>query len=359
MRTFWYVLLAIACFGILIAVHELGHFLAARACGVKVLEFALGMGPALWKHQTKSGTQVSLRCLPIGGFCAMEGEDEASDDPGAFQNAPVWKRLIILAAGAGSNFLLGFLLVAVFFTQIVSVTPPVITGFMEGCPYESPDGLQVGDRFTRINGERIYFSSDVSTYLARGGGETSDIVLIRDGKKIRLEDYPLVPQEYTDEQTGETVMRYGLYFTSQPAGFGNRLKYSWYTTMDFVRLVRLGLTDLITGAAGLRDMSGVVGIVDMVAEVGAEAPSTYDAILNILYLIAFIAVNLAVMNLLPIPALDGGRIFFLLVTSLVQLLFHRKLDPKYEGYVNTAGLVLLMALMVFVLFNDVSKILAR
>ena len=357
MSSFLYILLAILIFGVLIAVHELGHFMAARLCGVRVLEFAMGMGPAIWKRQTKSGTQLSLRCLPIGGYCAMEGEEGTSDDPAAFSNAAPWKRLIILAAGAFMNFLLGFLLVVVCFSQVTAVTTPTITGFMEGCPYQGEDGLLEGDTFYKINGERIYFSDDVNTYLARGGGDTADIVVIRDGKKVRLDDYPMVRREYVDEQTGEKVMKYGLYFGVTETGFAAQMKYSWYTARDFVRMVRLGLTDLITGVVGVKQMTGVVGIVDMIAEVGTESPSTYDALLNIAYLAAFIAVNLAVMNLLPLPALDGGRIFFLLVTLVAERVFRRRIDPKYEGYVNTAGLVMLMGLMVYVMFNDIARII--
>ncbi len=352
-----YILFAILIFGVLIGIHEFGHFVAAKLCGVRVLEFSMGMGPLLWHKDTKSGTQVSLRLLPIGGFCAMEGEDGGSDDPAAFSNAAAWKRLIILAAGACMNFLLGFVLVIVCLSQSAAFIPPTITDFMEGCPYESADGLMVGDTFYKINGERIYFSSDVATYLARGrGGGDADIVLIRDGHKIRLNDYPMTLREYTDPDTGEKVMRYGLYFAAQEAGPLATLKYSWYSTLDFVRMVRLGLTDLVTGAASVKEMSGVVGVVDMMAEVGTSSPTVADGILNVVYLAAFIAVNLAVMNLLPIPALDGGRIFFLLVTSIAEKLLGHKIDPKYEGYVNTAGLVLLMGLMVYVMFNDIARI---
>ncbi len=357
MSTALYILLAILIFGVLIAIHELGHFLTARLCGVRVLEFSLGMGPAIWKRETRSGTQLSLRALPIGGFCAMEGEEGESDDPAAFSNAAAWKKLIILAAGSFMNFLLGLALVIVCFSQVTAITTPTITGFMDGCPYQGEDGLMLGDRFYRINGERIYFSDDVGTYLARSGKDTADIVLIRDGHKVRLEDYPIVPREYIDEQTGQPVMKYGLYFADKETGFGAQMKYAWYTALDFVRMVRLGLADLITGAVGVKQMTGVVGIVDMMAEVGTSSPTVYDGLLNIAYLAAFIAVNLAVMNLLPLPALDGGRIFFLLVTTIAQRVFRRRIDPKYEGYVNTAGLVALMALMVYVMFNDVARII--
>ena len=358
MTTILYILLAILIFGVLIGIHEWGHFLAARACGVRVLEFSLGMGPRLWHRLDKKGTEVSLRAFPIGGFCAMEGEDEDSRDPMAFNNAAPWKRLLILVAGAAMNFLMGLVLILLVFSQLSTFTTPAITGFMENCPYEGEDGLMVGDTFYKINGERIYFSSDVSTYLARRTGDTSDITVIRDGKKVTLEDYPMVLRDYIDEETGETVQRYGLYFGVKETGMGARLRYSWYCAMDFVRMVRLGLTDLITGAVGLKQMTGVVGIVDMIADVGTQSPTIVDALLNIAYLTAFIAINLAVMNLLPLPALDGGRVFFLIATWVLERLLRRKIASKYEAYINTAGLVALLGLMVYVMYNDIARIIA-
>ena len=354
-----YILLAILIFGVLIAIHEFGHFIAARLCGVRVLEFAIGMGPTIWHRTSKSGTELSFRCLPIGGFCAMEGEDAGSDDPAAFSNAAVWKRFIILVAGAGMNFLLGFLFILLCYTQLTAFTPPTVTRFMDGCPYEGENGLMAGDTIWKINGERIYLAGDVSIYMARSPDEYMDIVLIRDGQKVRLDHYAMTPREYVDPDTGETVMKYGFYFDDQETGALAKLKYSWYCARDFVRLVRLGLTDLLTGTVAVNQMTGVVGIVDMIADVGTQSPSVYDALLNIFYLSAFIAVNLAVMNLLPLPALDGGRIFFLIITWLLERIFRRRIDPKYEGFVNTAGLVLLMGLMFYVMYNDVARIILR
>ena len=255
------------------------------------------------------------------------------------------------------NFLVGVALIVLCYTQVTSFVTPTITSFAEGCPYESADCLQVGDTFYKINGERVYFTADVSTYLARRTGETSDIVIIRDGEKIALEDTPMLPVEYTDEESGETVLRYGFNFSQMETGFFAHVKYSWYCAMDFVRMVRLGLADLISGAAGIKQMTGVVGIVGMIADVGTSAPTVYDALLNIAYFTAFIAVNLAVMNLLPIPALDGGRVFFLLVTWVLEKLLRRRIAPKYEAYINAAGLAALMGLMVFVMYNDIVRLI--
>ena len=357
MGTFLYILIAILIFGILIGIHEWGHFAAARLCGVTVREFSLGMGPLIWQKEGRDGTQISLRALPIGGYCAMEGEDEGSGDPHAFTNAAPWKRFLILIAGACMNFLLGLILIIVCFSQVGEYTAPTITGFMEGCPYEGEDALMVGDVFWRINGQRIYFTTDVGTYLERRSGDTSDIVVIRDGKKVRLEDYPMTLREYLDEETGETLLRYGLFFGERQTGVAATLRSSWYGAMDFVRMIWIGLEDLVTGVVGIREMTGVVGIVDVIAETGTQSETHYDAFLNIAYLTAFIAINLAVMNLLPLPALDGGRILFLIVTCAAEYFLHRRIDPKYEGYVNTAGLVALMGLMVFVMYNDIARII--
>ena len=349
--TILYVILAIVLFGVLIAVHELGHFAAAKACGVKVEEFAIGMGPVLWKKQGGE-TQYSLRLVPIGGFCAMAGEDESSEDPRAFTNQAAWKRAIILAAGAFMNFLLGLIIVLLLYANAGAFRAPVLAGFMDGCPYESAAGLQTGDKFYRIDGHRIYMQYNVADFLSRGDG-VHDLVIVRDGKKLALNDFTLVPLEYE----GYDTKMYGFYFGYEEATFGKKIEYSWNTAMEFGRMVWMGLGQLVSGEVGVKDLSGPVGIVDLMAETGEQAESASDALYNILYLGAFIAVNLAVMNLLPIPALDGGRIFLLLVTWGIESVTKKKLNPKYEGYIHGAGMVLLLGLMAFVMLNDIIKII--
>ena len=185
-----YIIAAILIFGVLIAVHELGHFLAAKACGVRVNEFSIGMGPALLK-KTKGDTQYSLRLLPIGGFCAMEGEEEDSSDPAALNNQGFWQKLLIFAAGALMNFLAGLIIILVLYAGVKAVNVPVIHGFADGCPLESASGLQVGDRILSIDGERIYTFSDVSLLLGRNKTGDFDLVLRRDGQKLRLENYAM------------------------------------------------------------------------------------------------------------------------------------------------------------------------
>ena len=351
-----YIILAIIAFGVLVAVHEGGHFLSAKAFGVKVNEFALGMGPKILKKQGKE-TLYSLRLLPLGGFCAMEGEDAETGDPRAFTAKPAWQRAIILVAGAAMNYLIGFVLIFCI-APYAYYAEPVIADFMDGCPYESVDGLQVGDRFVSIDGRRIFFADNVSTYLSRTGSDEHSIVLRRDGQRVVLRNYHMSLVEYT-QADGSTEMKYGLYFSPREWGFGANLRYAWYEAMDFVRMIWRSLGDLFTGAVGLRELSGPVGIVSYVNEVETAATSPLEAWFTFFYIFALIAVNLAVMNLLPIPALDGGRVFLLLVTWCIERVTRKKLNPKYEGYIHTAGFVLLMGLMVFVMFNDVVKLILK
>ncbi len=308
------------------------------------------MGPALGKKR-KGETLYALRAIPIGGYCAMAGEDASSEDPRAFTNAALWKRLLILCAGSFMNFLLGLAVVLLLYSNAAAFHAPILSGFMDGCPYEGTEALQVGDRFYRIDGHRIYEYYDVSDFLSRGDG-VYDLVVIRDGKKVALEDFSMVPVEYE----GYENKMYGFYFGTEEATPLVKLQHAWGSCMEFVRMVWQGLEQLFTGKVGIKDMSGPVGIVDLMAETGEQAASTADALYHIFFLGAFIAVNLAIMNMLPIPALDGGRVFLLLVTGLIEALTRKKLDPKYEGYIHAAGMVLLLALMAVVMFNDILRI---
>ena len=349
-----YILIAILIFGVLITVHELGHFVAAKLCGVRVLEFAIGMGPALFKRQ-RGETLYSLRSLPIGGYCAMEGEDDASADPGAFSNQKAWKRIIILVAGATMNFITGFIILLVIIGNL-NVAEPIIMDFYENCPYQGESGLMVGDTFYSIDGHRTYFSSNVNKYLYRGG-EIKDIVVIRDGEKVSLKNYDMTLVEYTMED-GTTELKFGI--TTNIYNYNNtglaRLVNTWHYSLDFVRLVWDGLVDLVSGNVGLRDMSGVVGIVGAINDVGQQAETVRIAARQIAFFTAFISINLAVMNLLPIPAVDGGRLFLLAVMWVFEKIFKRKPDPRYEGYIHAAGFILLMGLMLLVTINDIVKI---
>ena len=349
-----YILAAILVFGVLIAVHELGHFMAAKACGVRVNEFSIGMGPALWKKQ-KGETQYSLRLFPVGGFCAMEGEEEDSDDPTALNNQGFWAKLLIFAAGAAMNFIAGLLIILVLYADAQAFYVPVVAGFADGCPLESADGLQEGDRLLRIDGEKVYVYSDISLLMGLNKTGAFDLQIERNGEVITLRDFTMERREYID-QNGKTYTGYGLYFGAEEATLGRKLSYSWNNAMDFARLVRLSLQMLLTGQAGVKDLSGPVGIVSTMTQVGEQAATTRAAVENIAYLAALIAVNLAVMNLLPLPALDGGKILFLVVNALSMALIKKQIPLKYENYIHFAGLILLLALMALVTFSDVWKL---
>ena len=349
----WYILLAILIFSVLIAVHEFGHFLSAKLCGVRVNEFAIGMGPAVWKKQ-HGETLYAIRCIPFGGFCAMEGEDEASEDKRAFTSQPAWKRIIILCAGSFNNFLLGLMVIFCLYLGAAAFVSPTVAGFIEGCPYEGENGIQIGDRFLKIDGHRIYQYYDVGDFLEKGDG-VYDLVLLRDGKRVKLNDFSMTRRLYE----GQTRELYGFNFGYEEATLAVKIRYSWDTAMEFGRLVWMGLDQLVHGEVGLKEMSGPVGIVDLIAETGEQAETTSDAIYDILYLGAFIAVNLALMNMLPIPALDGGRVFLLIVTVIIEAITRKKLNPKYEGAIHATGMVLLLALMAVIMFNDIFKIIVR
>ena len=345
------IVFSIIIFSFLIFIHEFGHFIAAKLSGVQVNEFAIFMGPTIAKWQ-RGETQYSIRCIPIGGFCAMEGEDEDTDNPRSFQKAAWWKRLIILLAGAAMNFIAGFLLFALVLSPGEGFAQPVIAEVEAGCTVVQEDGLHLGDRIVKINGNRVHISSDATMLFNLQSGETYDLVVERDGQKIELNDYPMELHEFPNAD-GSTSMRFGIRFGYEEKTFGSLVSYTWNTCLSVVQSVRLSLQMLLTGQAGLKDVAGPVGIVQMMNTTAQASATTLDAVLNLLYFGAFIAVNLAVMNLLPIPALDGGRVLALLLTVVIEAITRRKINPKYEGYIHAAGMVVLLGFMAVVMFKDI------
>lgn len=341
------IVFAILLFSLLIFVHELGHFLAAKASGVQVNEFSMFMGPAIFKKKVGE-TLYSIRCIPIGGYCAMEGEDSDTDNPRSFQKAAWWKRLIILVAGSAMNLIAGFLIMLIVFAPAKQFIVPVISGFDAGCTLNGTGGLQVGDRFLELDGEKIYTHSDFSMILSLNGGDVHDIVVERNGNKIYLNDFLMEKHLFGQE----TTPRYGFSFAVEDATFANKLSYTWNSCINVVRTVRLSIQMIFSGQAGLSDMSGPVGIVQQMSTVANSSETWIDALLNMLYFGGFIAINLAVMNMLPIPALDGGRVVALLLTTIIQKIIGKKIDPKYEGYIHGAGMILLLGLMAVILFKD-------
>ena len=351
-----YILAAIVIFGVLVAVHELGHFLTAKLCGVRVNEFSIGMGPVLWKKEAGE-TQYSLRMLPLGGFCAMEGEDEDTGDERSFVRQGFWKKFLILVAGSFMNFITGLFIVAVLYSSASGFLVDQISGFAPEFALQGESGLMEGDIFYRVNGYRTYLRGDASMYLSYHQGDTIDLEVIRDGERVVLEDFPMDRKEYT-AMDGASYTGFGLYISAhmEEGTFLNRMKYTWYTVLNFVQQVRFSLELMITGGVSMDELSGPVGIVSTIGEVGSQAATTKAAWTNIFYFAALLAVNLAVMNMLPIPALDGGRVFFLTIDAVCLLLFKKKIPEKYQSAVNGACFVALMAFMLMITFNDVFKL---
>ena len=345
------IVFAVALFSFLIFIHEFGHFITAKLSNVQVNEFSMFMGPALWKKQVGE-TLYSIRCIPIGGYCAMEGEDQDTDNPRSFQKAAWWKRFIILVAGSAMNFLSGLLILLCLYLPAEQFIMPVVAQIEPGCALAGEQGIQVGDRFLSVDGEKIYVQSDFSMLLSLNGGEIHDLVIDRNGETVVLDDFRMEKREF-DNGDGTTSLRYGFSFGIEDATLGSKLRFVWNNALDTVRMVRLSLKMLFNGQAGLSDMAGPVGIVSQMNEIAEESETTGMAILNLLSVGSFLAINLAVMNLLPIPALDGGRVVALLITTAVEAVTRKKIDPKYEGYIHGAGMLLLLALMAIIMFKDI------
>ena len=350
------IVFAIIIFSFLIFIHELGHFLAAKASGVQVNEFAMFMGPAIVKWQ-RGETLYSIRCIPLGGYCAMEGEDEDSNDPRAFGNAKWWQKIIVLAAGATMNFLAGFLLILLLMgiPQFnATFGTPMLSEVTAGSSIEGI--LQPGDVIREIDGERIYSGSDITSILSlnlSGQQYIHDVTLIRDGEEIFFDDLDMTPRELPDAN-GEIRLRYGFSLLGEKRTLLTTIKYGWLETVNATRNVRLSLQMLLQGDVGLKDMGGPVYIIKTIADVGTqETNNSADNFWNVVYLGGFIAVNLGFMNLLPIPALDGGRIVGVLLTSAIEGITRKKLNPKIEGYIHAVGMVLLLLLMAFIFLKDI------
>ena len=347
------VVFAIIFFSFLIFIHELGHFIAAKLSGVQVNEFSMFMGPAIFKKQVGE-TLYAIRCIPIGGYCAMEGEDADTDNPRSFRAAKWWKRLFILVAGSFMNFVVGVLLVTiVLFWQPAYATPQIST-IEPWSTVSAGDGLQVGDTILEINGEKIRVFEDftlATTFLANG---SYDMVVLRDGQQVHLDDVRMERQTVLDAN-GQPQQLYGLSFTvveTTPESVPARI---FPTTINYVRNVVVSLKLLFTGQVSAGDMAGPVGIVAIMSDVAEQSAPEY-ALLNLLSIGSLIAVNLAVMNMLPIPALDGGRVVGLLLTTAIEKITRRKINPKVEGYIHGVGMVLLLILMAVIMFKDVFMI---
>lgn len=343
---------AVLIFGIIIMIHEFGHFLFAKLNGIGVIEFSLGMGPRLYSFE-KGGTRYSVKILPFGGSCMMLGEDEENSDQSAFNNKSVWARISVVAAGPIFNFLLAFLLSMVI-VGLTGYQPATVMEVMDGYPAKEA-GLLPGDMITEINGRNIHSKDDITLYIQTHAGKTMKVEYKRaDGNGgVERRSAVIVPQ-YSDEDGGYLM---GVRFdgVAKPVnGIGQLLVHSAYEVKYWIQYVFDAFYMMFHGEVSLNDLSGPVGIVTTIDDT-VDQVIPYGRTVVILTLINFcilLSANLGVMNLLPIPALDGGRLVFLFIEAVRG----KPIDKEKEGMVHMAGMMLLMALMVLVLFNDVRKL---
>ena len=343
---------AVLIFGIIIMIHEFGHFLFAKLNGIGVIEFSLGMGPRLYSFE-KGGTRYSIKILPFGGSCMMLGEDEENSDQSAFNNKSVWARISVVAAGPIFNFLLAFLLSMVI-VGLTGYQPATVMEVMDGYPAKEA-GLLPGDLITEINGRNIHSKDDITLYIQTHAGKTITVEYKRaDGNGgVERRSAVIVPQ-YSEEDGGYLM---GVRFdgVAKPvSGLGQLLVHSAYEVKYWIQYVFDAFYMMFHGEVSLNDLSGPVGIVTTIDDT-VDQVIPYGRTVVILTLINFcilLSANLGVMNLLPIPALDGGRLVFLFIEAVRG----KPIDKEKEGMVHMAGMMLLMALMVLVLFNDVRKL---
>lgn len=339
------IILAILLFGFIIFFHELGHFLLAKKNGIDVNEFAIGMGPAIYSKEYK-GTKYAIRILPIGGYCAMGEDDEATDSPNNFNNKSVWARISVIAAGPVFNFILAFVF-AVIITAMVGYDKPVIGAVDAGYP-AAEAGLQKGDEVVKMGNKNIHIFREISFYNQFHANEDIDVTVLRDGKKITVTLTPKMDKELGYKRLGIgstgytkanplTALQYGAY----------EVKFWICTTLDSLKM-------LVTGQIGVNQLSGPVGIVSSVDTTYKQSRSygAFVVAVQMLNMAILLSANLGVMNLLPLPALDGGRLVFLFIEAIRK----KRVPPEKEGYVHFAGIVILMALMVFVMYNDIHRI---
>ena len=338
-QTVYPILIAILFFELIILVHEGGHFLAARLMKIKVNEFSIGMGPKIFSF-TKGETKYSLRWILFGGYCTMEGEEEDSDNEGSFSKKSVPARMLVIVAGALMNLLLGFLIVVCIVSSQDLIGTTTVAKFEDNAPsYNS--GLQTGDKIKSIDGMRIFTSTDISTGLSRSVDDTVEMIVERDGKDVKL-DVTFATEEYE----GNQYISMDFWLLGVEKTVGGVLKNSAEVFVSFARMVFLSVHDLLVGRYGVTDLSGPVGAVSVVSS------AVKTSLTSVLRIMALLTINIGLFNLFPIPALDGWRFFLLLGEGI----FRKKLPSKWEYVINAAGLIILLGLMVFVTFSDITKL---
>ena len=339
------IILAVIVFGIIIFIHELGHFLLAKANGIRVDEFSMGMGPRLFS-KVKGETRYSLKLFPIGGSCMM-GEDDVNDvGEGSFNSKSVWARISVVAAGAIFNFALAFVF-AVIIIAYTGYDEPVISDVLPGYSAEA-EGLQAGDRIVRMNSKKINIWREVTYYNTTHPGETIELVYERDGERYEA---TIIPKQ---DESGRYLMGVQAPTEYKKANVLTTIQYSVYEVKFWIATTLESLKMLVKGSVGMDQLSGPVGIGEIVNDTYQESKD-YGAIVVTMQMLSIgilLSANLGVMNLLPLPALDGGRLVFLFIEAIRG----KRVSPEKEGLVHLIGMVLLIALMIFVLFNDLNRL---
>jgi regulator of sigma E protease len=343
------VLIFFIIFGVLVTSHEFGHFIVAKTGGIRVNEFFIGMGPTLWKKQ-KGETLYSIKLLPVGGACVFDGMDPVAEekegyDERSFLNAPVWRRIATLFAGPFANFIIAYVL-AVILVSFSAWNFPVINKMTEDSA-AAEAGMQVGDKFISVDGEKVYMAGEVTLISQFAEGNPMEIVYERDGERYSTTLQPKYSEEGKRYYMGIYLGEYGNIKGA------SALKYAWYEVRYYFKTTYRSLALLVRGKLSKDDVSGPVGMVKMVDDTYEEVkPYGVSAVvLTMLSLTVLLSVNLGVMNLLPLPALDGGRLVF----QFIEVIVGKPVPPEKEGFVHMVGMLALLALMVFVLFNDITK----
>lgn len=335
-----YILLAILLLCVLIVVHELGHFLVGRLCGIGVVEFSVGFGPKLVGWRGKE-TDYSIRAIPLGGFCKFVGEDEDNAAPNAMNNMPVWKRFLTVAAGPAMNVLFAYLAAVLMLCLFYGTVVPTVDTVVEGMPaYEA--NLQSGDVITKANGIEIPNDAEGTSALREiiRGSESVELTVLRDGETIQLS---LIPELVTDESTGEQVQQIGIAFTFVPYNLRTAIPGAAELLGEMSTMMLDYLRDLIFEGQGAEDVAGPIGTVAVVSQYLAIDPS------QLIYFAVVISLNLGIMNLIPFPGLDGSRLVFLAVEGIRR----KPVPPEREGMVHAIGLLLLLGLSVVLIWHDI------
>jgi len=343
------ILIPLLVLSLLIFVHELGHYLAARMFKTAIKEFAIGMGPRILSHKSKKTKIIySIRAIPMGGALTMHGEDEESEVENAVSKKPVWQRFIIISAGSVMNLILGFIIMAVLVSGATGFHSTKINRFNADAS-SNTSGLMEGDEILKINGKGINVYNDLLYAVMREGNEPVNVTVMRNGEKIEVKNV-IFP---TSTDSGITFGKIDFVMNGLEKTFSTVVHQTFFQSLATIDMVWTTCFDLLTGKYGMEAVSGPVGVTQMIGDSARDATETKGGYRIFLFLLAVITINLGIVNLLPLPALDGGRIVFL----IIELIRGKPMKPEYEGYVHLAGFALLMLFMIFITYKDIMKLI--